>query len=343
MAKIAFKPKQVTKTLLAVLPDRAREVLINRYGLGKSAEKMTLEAIGKKYSITRERVRQIENHAIQSIQKSEAFEKAENAFDELEGLIDSLGGVVGEEELLASISKEKSTQNHIHFLLVLGSPFVHEKEDKEFIHRWHVNGTLADQVHTALRSLYKNLSDDDLIPESDFIQSFLAELKDLNEKYRDEEILRRWLALSKTVDKNPLGEWGAAHSPNVRAKGMRDFAYLAIKRHGSPMHFTEVARAITELFNRKAHTATCHNELIKDKRFVLVGRGLYALSEWGYSQGVVKDVLREILKSEGPLTREELIDRVRKERYVKDNTVFVNLQDPSIFKKDSDGRYSVVK
>ena len=122
---------------------------------------------------------------------------------------------------------------------------------------------------------------------------------------------------------------------------MRDYAYLAIKRHGSPMHFSEVARAITDLFSRNAHVATCHNELIKDPRFVLVGRGLYALSEWGYSTGVVKDVIKDLIKNHGPLTREEIIDKVRNERYVKDNTIIVNLQDSSIFKKDREGRYKL--
>ena len=97
--------------------------------------------------------------------------------------------------------------------------------------------------------------------------------------------------------------------------------------------------AIEELFKRKAHIATTHNELIKDKRFVLVGRGLYALAEWGYSAGVVKDVLRDILEKHGPLTREEIIDKVRKERYVKDNTIIVNLQDPNLFKRLSNGAY----
>ena len=109
------------------------------------------------------------------------------------------------------------------------------------------------------------------------------------------------------------------------------------------MHFKEVADAIQNLFSRKAHVATTHNELIKDKRFVLVGRGLYALSEWGYSAGVVKDVLREILSTHGPLTREEIIDKVRKERYVKDNTIIVNLQDSSLFKKLPDGNYILVE
>ena len=339
MTKTDFKPKNITKALLSALPLRAREVLISRYGLGKATEPMTLESIGKKYDITRERVRQIENHALQSIRKSDTFKKNESFLKELEEKIHALGGIVSEEELLRHLSKDKSVQNHVHFLLVIGDSFVHHKEDEEFIRRWHVNEELAKQVHDALRRLYVNLSDDDLIPESKLLESFLNELKDLNEKYRQEEILRRWLSLSKKIAKNPLGEWGSAQSPNVRAKGMRDFAYLAIKRHGSPMHFTEVARSITELFNRKAHVATCHNELIKDKRFVLVGRGLYALSEWGYSSGVVKDVLRQILKKEGPLTRDEIIDRIRKERYVKDNTILVNLQDTSVFARDKSGRY----
>jgi DNA-directed RNA polymerase delta subunit len=122
---------------------------------------------------------------------------------------------------------------------------------------------------------------------------------------------------------------------------MRDMAYLALKRHGSPMHFAEVARSISELFGRKAHEATCHNELIKDSRFVLVGRGLYALSEWGYSKGVVKEVIKDILHKEGPLSRKEIIDRVKRERYVKDGTILVNLQDTHTFGKSSDGKYSV--
>jgi len=342
MAKITLKPKQVTKTLLSALPQRAGEILTSRYGLGKATKKMTLESIGEKYGITRERVRQIENHAILSIQKSEIFEKTTPIFDELEQYIDSLGGVVPEDELLSSISKDKGTQNHIHFLLVLGNPFIYKKEDSEFTHRWYTDEEFANGIHTALRNLYSNLSDNELITEPALLESFLNEVKHLSEQYQQEEILRRWLSLSKTIAKNPLGEYGHASSSNVKAKGMRDFAYLAIKRNGSPMHFTEVAQAITDLFNKKAHVATCHNELIKDKRFVLVGRGLYALSEWGYSSGVVKDVLRGILEKEGPLTREELIDRIRKERYVKDNTVLVNLQDVSAFKKDKNGKYSLI-
>src|SRR3989338_1141635 len=123
---------------------------------------------------------------------------------------------------------------------------------------------------------------------------------------------------------------------------MRDYAFLVIRKHGSPIHFKEVAKAITQYFNKKAHVATTHNELIKGPRFVLVGRGLYALSEWGYMSGVVKDVIKKILEKEGPLMKDEIIKKVLKERYVKENTIMVNLQNPKFFKKSNDGKYSIV-
>lgn len=340
-AIITFKPKQVTKHLLFVLSPRAREVVTNRYGLGRDTGKMTLEAIGNKYSITRERVRQIENAALGSIRKSDAFSGEKSAITELFLAIDSLGGIVPEDELLELISKDKNTQNHAHLILVLGDEFNKKKEDDEFRSHWYVDQNLEDTVNRALKNIYGNLSSEDLIPESKLISLFLDEVKDLNKKYRNEEIAKRWLAISKMLGKNPLGEWGVADSSNVRVKGMRDYAYLAIKKHGSPMHFTEVSKAISDFFGRKAHTATCHNELIKDPRFVLVGRGLYALSEWGYTSGVVRDVISQILKKNGPLAREDIIDKVRKERYIKDNTIIVNLQNRDSFKINKAGRYSI--
>jgi hypothetical protein len=171
----------------------------------------------------------------------------------------------------------------------------------------------------------------------------LENLKDVSERYKNEEVIRRWLLMTKGISKNPLGEWGLMSSPNIKAKGMKDYAFLVIRRHGSPIHFREVAKLITELFGKKAHVATTHNELIKDPRFVLVGRGLYALSEWGYMSGVVRDVIKNIIEKNGPLSKDEIIQKVMKERYVKPNTITVNLQNQKYFKKDKDGKYSIAK
>lgn len=339
---ITFKPKQVVKKLLAPLSPRALDVMIKRYGLSENTERMTLESIGSIYGITRERVRQIENFALMTIKKSDVFKKETAVFKELSALVKKMGGVVCEEDFLMHLSKDYGTQNHFFFLLVAGDEFKREKEDEHFKHRWIVDDKISMKVHEALKNLYETLSHEDIIPESEIIAAFMNHMKDVSEEYKNEEIIKRWLAISKNIAKNPLGEWGAAQSPNVNARGMRDYAYLIIRKHGSPMHFTEVAEAITQVFHKKAHVATCHNELIKDKRFVLVGRGLYALSSWGYEKGVVKDVVARILKKEGPLTKKDIIDRVLKERYVKENTVFVNLQDSKYFKKTKDGKYTLV-
>ena len=338
---ISFKPKQVTKSLLEVLPERARDVLEKRYGLGKDGETYTLESIGQSYGITRERVRQIENYGIQSIQKSEAYKKQYDLFIEMQKLIDQLGGgVIAEHVFLDELTTDPATRNHLYFLLVVGDPFYKSKESPQYAHRWYTERKVADKVETALKSVHKSLNRDELVSEAEIVNRFRTELAEIAALH-NEDVLKRWLKMSKQIGSNPLGDWGHADSPNIRIKGIRDYAYLAVKRHGSPMHFREVAEAINELFGHEAHIATTHNELIKDGRFVLVGRGLYALTEWGYTAGVVKDVLRQIIATDGPLSKEEIIDKVRKERYVKDNTILVNLQDPTFFKKLANGTYTL--
>lgn len=340
---INFKPKQASKVLIGALAERSRDVMTKRYGLGKDPEPMTLDAIGKTYGITRERVRQIENHALTIIRKSKPYFDSKPVFDEIEKIIHSLGGIVVEQDLLEYVSTDASIQSHINFILVVGHPFTKIKEDDDFKHRWFIDSSIAEKVHEALKKLYANLKSEDLLSEPDIIKSFLAHLEDMSEKYKNEEIAKRWLGLSKKIGKNTLGEWGKTESSNIKTKGMRDYAYLVIRRHGSPIHFREVAKIITEVFKIKAHVATTHNELIKDPRFVLVGRGLYALSEWGYMSGVVKDVIKKVIEKSGPLSKQEVIEKVMKERYVKENTIVINLQNPKYFKKNKEGKYEIVK
>jgi hypothetical protein len=342
MATITFKPKQITKKITSHLPVRAGDVITNRFGLNSEGDKKTLEEIGKKYGITRERVRQVEEAALNSIKKSPAF-KAEHAiFEEIKDLIHSLGGVVAEHELLSYIAKDKATQNHIHFYLTLGDLFKKHREDEHFHARWSVDDVLAGKVHDSLKKLYNSLEDEDLIPETEMIKKFFDQMKDVADHLRNEEIAKRWLAISKTISKNPLGEWGKASSPNIRTRGVKDYAYLVMRKHGSPMHFKEVADSISKTFGKKTHYATTHNELIKDSRFVLVGRGMYALAEWGYSRGTAREVIEEILRKEGPMAKDKVIDRVMKERYFKKNTILVNLANTKFFKKNKNGLYFAV-
>ncbi len=347
MAKttINFKPKQTTKKLLKGLQDRAQEVIVNRFGLNDEGEQYTLESIGQKYGITRERVRQIENFALNAIKKSDSFHEAEEIFNELKGVIHDLGGIVAEDELLPMLSKDPVTQNHIGLYLTLGDDFKMAKEDDHFKKRWIVDGPTAERVHKALLDIHGALSHDDLISKNDIIDRVMCHdgICEITTHKVDSEMAERWLNLSKSLAKNPLGEWGKATSPNIKTRGIKDYAYLVMRRHGSPMHFREVAEAIEKTFGKKTHTATTHNELIKDDRFVLVGRGVYALKEWGYTAGVVRDVIKQILEKNGPMSKDDIVEKVLKERYLKKNTILVNLMNPKYFKKSKDGLYSVAK
>lgn len=337
--KLGFDSATLVKQLLSEVPERAREVLTYRFGLGTSSERETLEAIGERWGITRERVRQIEAAGLEAIRGSKSFKNATAAFNELCDYVHSLGAIVEEDELLGGLASDEKSRNRFRFLLVVGSAFMRERETDHFFARWHVDPKTAEIVHEALTRLYASLSDSEVLSEGDILDRFIEELRGVNDAYKNEEVLKRWLSLSKTIASNPLSEWGRAETPAIRTKGIRDYAYLVIKRAGAPMHFSDVARAIGQLFAKEAHVATTHNELIKDARFVLVGRGLYALSEWGYQPGVVRDVIRDVLSKKGPLTREQVIEEVKKVRYVKDNTILVNLNDAKHFKRNKNGTY----
>ncbi len=337
---LSFSPKNVTKELLLELPERSRKVLTDRFGLSTRGEQRTLDSIGQEYGITRERIRQIENHGLAIVRDSDAYETHTPTLADLKDAVAALGGIISEDTILNEIAKNSTDHKHVIFLLTVGHHFDHRRENADFRARWHTDEQLAEQVERALIALYESIDSNRLTAEEEFLDLFAKFLKEEGIKGRPAEILTRWLLISKRVGKNPLGEWGRTESPHVRIKNTRDFAYLTLKRHGSPMHFTEVAKGIEKLFARETHPATTHNELIKDGRFVLVGRGLYALKEWGYEPGVVREVIKEVLEAEGPLTREDIVERVKRERYVKDATISVNLQN-KMFTRLPDGRYTI--
>ncbi|NOY35901.1 MAG: hypothetical protein GXP44_03250 [bacterium] len=338
---ISFEPKSITKLLVKGLKDRNRNVVLERFGLGASAGRKTLEAIGGNYGITRERVRQIENYALNAIRRDAAFKEAKGVFSELAGIIGRKGWVVSEENIFNSLTDDARTKNHLHFLFVLGDDFVKMKEDEEFCHRWALNEETREMVHEVLKRMHERVKEDDLIPENEIISEFKKQAYTVMRRRVNEEAIRSWLDVSKVLGRNATGQWGRARSANIRPRGMRDLAFLVLRKHGSPMHFSEVAEAISEFFARGAHPATVHNELIKDERFILVGRGLYALEGWGYRPGIVREVIRKILESEKALSREEIVRRVLKERYVKENTILVNLQNNKYFKRTPAGKYII--
>jgi len=145
------------------------------------------------------------------------------------------------------------------------------------------------------------------------------------------------LEISKKIQKNSEGFFGLKEWPEINPKGVKDKAFLVFKKEQKPLHFAQVAQLIDS-----ALPQTVHNELIKDPRFILVGRGIYALREWGYEPGMVKDVILNILKqAKNPLSKEEILQKTLKQRLVKQNTVFLNLSNRKYFLRTGDGRYKI--
>ena len=327
-----INPIKVTEEFLNTLPKRAREVLERRFGIGKTREKKTLEAIGTSYGITRERVRQIEAYGLKKIKSHGLMKERENVFSELQDELARRGGIAEENIFLTELATSPEDKNHINFLLNLAEGIKRAKEDDEFNPRWYSDKKLAEACHKCLKTLHNELEGKDPMSEGDIKTKLAGVAKSEISGEISDRAVSSWLSVSKLVKQNKLGEWGLSTSPHISPRGVRDLAFLVMKRHGSPMHFSEVAEAIKKNLGEKAHVQTVHNELIKDSRFVLVGRGLYALKEWGYEPGTVRDIIKNILVSSGPMSRDKLIEKVLKERHVKLSTIKINLQDKRFFK-----------
>jgi hypothetical protein len=312
--------KKICKDLVSDLKDREREVIVRRFGL-EGREKETLQSIGNSFGITRERVRQIENAALNKIKPK--LEKYRKLFEKFFDYFNKFGEVREEKRLLEELGgKEK---NELIFLLSLDKRFLRFNQSEDFHSFWATSLGSVEKLKDLISSICKKFER----------ERKLMSLKEIASGFKiKEDLLEGFLEISKRIQKNKNGLYGLREWPEINPRGLRDKAYLVFKELQRPLHFTEVARRI-----EGANLKSVHNELIRDERFVLIGRGIYALREWGYFPGEVKDVIYKFLKEEGPLTKEEILERVRKQRMVKENTVLINLA--KYFEKDEKGRYRI--
>ena len=179
------------------------------------------------------------------------------------------------------------------------------------------------------------------IPYSLDISSILRNnfFEEKPEVINNNKILYSLFKALKRVEQNKFGQWGIFDWREIKPKTINDKIYLILKNHGKPMHFVEIAEHINEISfdGKKANAATVHNELILDNKYVLVGRGLYGLKEWGYKEGTVADVIRDILVAAGkPLSRDEIIEKVLEKRMVKKTTIILALMNREMFDKVGD-------
>lgn len=330
--------KTVQDILNVIDREREREIISRRYGLFDRKE--TLEQIGELLGITRERVRQLEKSVIAKLKGlAETDLPNINAVKDIfEQEIKDLGHVARISELTAKLTDEASKidQARVSFLaqLVPTLAFVDESD------HYHMSAGIADtHSEKAIR---------------DQVGHVIEGIKKIGAPAKIEEIAgalghpdaSRTKALA-SVSKHLAtlnGRYGLAKWPMVNPKNIRDKIYVILHENGKQMHFNEIAKSIRDSgFKRKeVTTQAIHNELIKDGRFVLVGRGIYALKEWGYKKGTVSDVITEVLKeAKQPLHRDEIVKRVLKKRFVKETTILLNLQGKPEFKRVAKATYDL--
>lgn len=328
----------VNDILQKIDKEREREIIARRYGLFERKE--TLEQIGELLSITRERVRQLEKAvttklrqlALKELPHIQTFEKV------IINHLENTGNVAKISDITKAITggTDKLNQARIAFLADL-SPNLSVIEDNDHYHhavgnkKVHDSDNIRKNIETIIDTI-KNIGEPTSITN---IRSKTGHVSDNH--------VKALASVSKQIS-HLNDNWGLSRWPLVNPKNIRDKIYVVLKKKGNPLHFNDIANEIKQSsFRRKdVTTQAIHNELIKDKRFVLIGRGIYALSEWGYSKGTVADIITEVLIKAGePLHRDEIVKRVLASRHVKETTILLNLQGKGQFKRVAKATYAL--
>lgn len=333
----------VVKSILETIEkEREREIISRRYGLFDRKE--TLEQIGELLGITRERVRQLEKAIITRLKAQAEQNKIPNV-QEVERTLSELleaSGTAARVSALGEKLTEKNSkidQSRIAFLATLCPNLVVVDENDFYFQAVALKRNYKDtkSLTGKVDAIVKVIKG---IGQPSKIDVIAAESKEA-----DDAKAAALASISKLLA-SLNGDWGLTKWPTVNPKNIRDKIYVILRENGKQMHFSAIADKIKESdFKRKdVTTQAIHNELIKDDRFVLVGRGIYALKEWGFKKGTVSDVITEVLTKAGePLHRDEIVKRVLKNRYVKETTILLNLQGKKQFKRVAKATYTLAE
>ncbi|MDQ5885726.1 MAG: hypothetical protein QG628_123 [Patescibacteria group bacterium] len=329
----------MVKDILATIErEREREIVSRRFGLFDRKE--TLEQIGELLGITRERVRQLEKAVVLRLKASaeKDLPHVKDIETQLLELLANNGSVARVSQITESFVKENDrlSQSRVAFLAHLCPKLIVIEDNDHFYHAVGI----------------KSVHDEKAFREQ--VGKIIDAIKKIGQPAKIEEIAtavnmkdtQHVAALASTSKHLATlnGIWGLIKWPTVNPKNIRDKIYVILQVNGKPLHFNEIAKAIkgSEFKRKDVTTQAIHNELIKDGRFVLIGRGIYALKEWGYAKGTVADIITDVLKkADEPLHRDEIVKRVLKSRQVKETTILLNLQGKTQFKRVAKATYAL--
>ena len=342
------------------------EINIAKKRFGILTRKHTLEEIGKDYDVTRERIRQIETTIVKKMivanQKNEILIKLKNSIIDF---VKQYGGIVEEYFLINKYFEnlDENEKRFVEFLLsrLFSNELVQYKtkiEKKTFYRLTEIAidslERVSNEVSKVLESVKEPMSFDDILGKLEIngvLNSVSEKLSDLYDSSKEgskeffKRALESYLHTSDIFKRNVVGLWGVGKWKTISPKRMADKIYIVFKKTNTPLHFKEITKLINESgFDKKpARDVTIHNELILDDRYVLVGRGIYALKEWGYRRGNVSDVIADVLKENKlGLSKDEIYKEVLKQKIVKESTIYLSLTSDKRFKKITGGKYQLI-
>jgi len=341
MAIKNFSPYKVVKEAFLELKPNEIKVISGRFGIDQ--EHKTLSAIGKFLNLSRERIRQIEREALKKL-ATKIVDQSSGYITEIVENFEKAGGITSHNKIAEKLLEEsswtnKNEFNSLHLVLVLMPQIIKIEKTKELEAGWMLASLSKDDAVNVINDWVSHLEK----TKKPLTLDVLIEQNPAHQKYKL-TFLSELPSVSKKLVKTDSDFIGLSTWPEVNPRNVRDKIYYVLKKNGKPMHFDDIASKIFEHgFDRKSVVkATVHNELIADTRFVLVGRGIYGLSEWGYKEGTVADIIKEILagKKDG-MPVDEIVKAVLKQRIVKKNTILINLQTKPLFKKVDKDRYAL--
>lgn len=330
--------KQVAKEILETIDrDREREIIARRFGLYDRKE--TLEQIGELLGITRERVRQLEKAILIRLRLAAEKDLPHIAQVEKELIkhLSEMGRVARVSDLATKVSEKADDRDksHVAFLATLAPNLTVVDENDDYHQSVAIKEYFDEkQLKEAVTAIVKTI-------KTHGAPVTIPQLHEMTTGYEHPDHVRALASVSKLLA-HLKDQWGLLKWPLVNPKNIRDKIYVILQEQGKPMHFSEIAGKIKDSdFKRKdVTTQAIHNELIKDSRFVLIGRGIYALKEWGYAKGTVSDIIVKILKkSKEPMHRDDIVREVLKSRQVKETTILLNLQGKKQFKRVAKATY----
>jgi hypothetical protein len=321
---------EIIEDMFLVLTTKEKEVIIKRFSLDNKP-KQTLEKIGQAFSVTRERIRQIEKIALSKLRRTVENTKLSTVNKIARETLEKNGGLLMEEKLVSEIlnrilSGQQVDSNIIKLALNINPDIVKMEKTNLFKPFWRLNTIALESVKGIIESGISILNRKGDVLTDDLIIAGVTEQLDKNKKIEGALIVSS-LEVDKRIKRIKEG-FGLVSWRHINPRSIRDKAYIVLKKTNNPLHFVEIANRIAESgFDKKVVTTQAvHNELIRYDQFVLVGRGLYALKEWGYKKGTVADVIEDLLKKKSPMTKQEIIAGVLKQRQVKKGTISLNLQ-----------------